>query len=67
MTKKKTKAEDLLDSYDYLANSASSTDCTGLIPSAPHSEAELDAYNDVYKYTPPVVKDKNAVSENPPK
>ena len=27
----------IIDSYDYLANSASTQDCTGLIPSAPQS------------------------------
>ena len=28
-------------------------DCTGLIPSAPVSEAELESYEDVYHYRPP--------------
>ena len=34
--------QELIDSYDYLSGAASSQDCTGLIPSAPLSEAELD-------------------------
>ena len=42
--------------YDYLGNSASATDCTGLIPSAPQSKAELESYEDVYHYQPPVMK-----------
>lgn len=54
MKKKKTQQtkEDWSDSYDYLANSASANDCTGLIPSAPQSRAELDSYQDVYAFTP---------------
>lgn len=43
----------LLD-MDYI-NSASATDCTGLIPSAPVSEAELDAYEELYPYLPTAV------------
>ena len=41
------KARKNPDSYDYLANSASANDCTGLIPSAPQSEAELQSYEEV--------------------
>ena len=37
-------------------NSASTQDCTGLIPSAPQSKAELESYEDVYHYQPPVMK-----------
>ena len=39
-----------VDGYDYLGNSASASDCTGLIPSAPLSEAELTSYEDLYHY-----------------
>lgn len=31
-------------------NSCSTTDLTGLIPSAPESEEELESYNDVYTF-----------------
>jgi hypothetical protein len=31
---------------------ASSYDCTGLIPSEPQSEDELDAYGEIYPYLP---------------
>ena len=48
--------QEIIDSYDYLANSASMQDCTGLIPSAPQSKAELESYEDVYHYQPPVMK-----------
>ncbi len=41
------------DDYDYLSNAASAGDCTGLIPSLPSSDAEIEAYNDLYQYLPP--------------
>ena len=52
MEKRKTKkqlAEEnqkLIDSYDYLSNAVSTMDCTGLIPSAPKTTAELDSYEE---------------------
>ena len=46
----------IIDAYDYLSNAASSQDCTGLIPSAPQSEAELQSYEEVYAYTAPKIK-----------
>lgn len=45
--------QELIDSYDYLSGAASSQDCTGLIPSAPLSEAELDSYEELYPFLPP--------------
>lgn len=30
----------------------SSTDCTGLIPSAPHTDAEYDSYREMYSFLP---------------
>lgn len=53
--KKDKKNEAIIDSYDYLGNSASSNDCTGLIPSAPISKSEVQSYEDVYHFTPPEV------------
>ncbi|MCH5303240.1 MAG: hypothetical protein J1E41_00120 [Ruminococcus sp.] len=32
---------------------ASVYDCTGLIPSEPQSEEELESYEDIYPYLPP--------------
>lgn len=55
--KKKTNKE-LIDNYDYLKNAASSMDCTGLIPSLPQTEEELEAYNDIVQYMPPAATDK---------
>ena len=44
-------------------------DCTGLIPSAPLSEAELDSYEELYPFLPPVppasdIKDNNEAPED---
>lgn len=50
-----TLEDSVLDDYDYLGNSASAHDCTGLIPSGPVSEAELLSYKDVYDFPPPVM------------
>lgn len=47
--------EELIDSYDYLSNAASANDCTGLIPASPASEAELESYNELYKFEPPTL------------
>jgi len=55
MSKKSEKVkanETIIDGYDYLGNSASTTDCTGLIPSEPMSKAERDSYQDVFHYQP---------------
>lgn len=51
-TNKKTNQE-IIDSYDYLTNAASSQDMTGLIPSEPVSEAELQSYEELYHFLPP--------------
>lgn len=58
--------EKIIDDYDYLSNAASARDCTGLIPFLPTSEAELESYNDVYQYQPPVLRVKNPDAEQPP-
>lgn len=54
--KEHQKNEKIIDDYDYLGNSCSSWDCTGLIPSAPQSEAELQSYESVYHFEPPRLK-----------
>lgn len=56
-TDKRKTNQEIIDSFDYLSNAASSQDCTGLIPSEPSSKAELESYEDVYHYLPPVIKD----------
>lgn len=34
------------------SGAVSATDCTGLIPLAPHTKEELDAYNEIINYLP---------------
>ena len=59
--------QELIDSYDYLATAASSHDCTGLIPSAPLNPAELDSYEELYPFLPPVPHtDKSQETDLPP-
>lgn len=62
--KKTLSNEEIIDSYDYLANAASTTDCTGLIPANPTSKAEREAYKDVYLYTPPEIPDSKKEEHN---
>lgn len=38
--------------WDIDIQSCSATDCTGLIPALPSSDAELAHYNDLYHYLP---------------
>lgn len=52
-TNKKT-----IDDFNYLANAASAMDCTGLIPSLPQTEEELESYNDIVQYCSPTASNK---------
>ena len=59
-TKPKTPTnQEVTDSYDCLSNAASTQDCTGLIPSGPVNEDELESYEAVYHYQPPKIKNKS--------
>ena len=58
MSKEKTNPE-IIDSYDYLANAASSQDMTGLIPAEPVAGEELEAYEELYHFLPPKGSAKN--------
>ena len=42
-----------LPEYDYL-KPASTQDCTGLIPAGPVDEEEMDQYEELYSFLPPV-------------
>lgn len=50
--KKKITNQELIDEWDSLSNAASATDFTGLIPSLPESEEELESYEDLYHFRP---------------
>ena len=41
---------------DYL-KSGSSTDCTGLIPTAPLNDNEYDSYQEIYNFLPPLLNE----------
>ena len=59
-TKPKTPTnQEVTDSYDFLSNAASTQDCTGLIPSGPVNEDELESYEAVYHYQPPKIENKS--------
>lgn len=45
--------EEIIDSFDYLSNAASTHDCTGLIPAALQNDAQEESYQDIYQYLPP--------------
>lgn len=51
--------QEIIDSYDFLSNAASTQDCTGLIPSGPVNKDELESYEALYHYQPPKIKDTN--------
>ena len=45
------KNKKIIDSYDYLAKAASTTDCTGLMPTPALSNAEHESYQELYPFT----------------
>lgn len=45
------------DDFDIDIQSCSTTDCTGLIPAGPQSDAEVEHYNQLYKFLPEHVSD----------
>ena len=51
--KKEKNSQEQKDSYDYLSHAASSTDCTGLIPTPATTEAERESYEAIYPFQPP--------------
>ena len=50
--------EQLIDSYDDLSNAASAHDCTGLIPGGVQDVEEVEAYNEIYHYRPPQIRNQ---------
>ena len=59
-----SSGQEIIDSYDFLSNSASTQDCTGLIPSGPVNEDELTSYETVYHYLPPQIKNAQKETED---
>ena len=48
--KKDKKNEEIIDAYDYLTNAASTTDCTGLMPTPAHTPEERESYDAIYHF-----------------
>lgn len=48
------------DDFDIDIQSCSAMDCTGLIPSLPQSDAEVEHYNQLYKFLPEHVNNPKA-------
>ena len=44
--------------YDYLGKSASTHDCTGLIPTPVQNEEEIRSYENIYPFLPNTPKTK---------
>ncbi len=49
--------------YDIDINACSATDCTGVVPAAPASEAEMESYLEVYDFLPTTVRKKSKDSQ----
>lgn len=49
---KKSAEQSKKCSYDVDIQSCSATDCTGLIPSLPQSDAEVESYRQLYPFLP---------------
>ena len=64
-TKKEKTNQEIIDAYDYLSNAASSHDCTGLIPTEPVSIEELESYEELYHFLPPLGKTTNIHPDEP--
>ena len=50
MAKKNGQREVTGDPFDIDIQACSATDCTGLMPTPPRSEAELESYRELYAY-----------------
>lgn len=44
--------DEFKDDFDIDIQACSATDCTGLIPSLPQTEAERESYEAIYPYSP---------------
>lgn len=57
-----SKKTNNIPEYDYLGAS-SAQDCTGLIPSLPTKKEEIDHYEELYPFLPPIISAEEAKSE----
>ncbi len=56
-SKKHRYVSDFADDMD-INNASSAYDCTGLIPTLPQSDEEIDSYKHIYDFMPPYYEDK---------
>lgn len=48
------------DSYDYLSDTVSTQECTGLIPANPDGKEAWESYDEIYHFQPkPIVPDSS--------
>lgn len=55
--KRRDEFEEFTENMDSDCYASSAWDCTGLIPSLPLSESELEAYEDIYHFVQPAIRD----------
>ena len=70
MKKKKELTKEEIDENIFdMCSTCSTTDCTGLIPANPESEAAMESYEELYPFRPPVIniKDCPNADEHDPK
>lgn len=66
MNNQSSNPKDSIDKYlseEYI-NAVSSTDCTGLIPSNPESEAALESYKEIYNFEVPIIEENSKTNQN---
>lgn len=55
---KPTKPMNTIDNLsDKYVNAVSATDCTGLMPSDPKSNSEVESYKEIYNFEVPIAED----------
>lgn len=52
-----------LPEYDYL-KASSAQDCTGLIPALPKEKEEIENYEELYPFLPPIVSAEDSKKEH---
>lgn len=58
MKKKRQKTNEEIDDETIdICNIASATDCTGLIQKVPLTDAEMESYEELYPFRPPILDD----------
>ncbi|WP_099466553.1 hypothetical protein [Konateibacter massiliensis] len=66
MENRNSKPKDSIDKYlsDEYINAVSTTDCTGLIPSNPASEEEVESYKEIYNFEVPIAENQTKINSS---